>query len=41
MGAGALSSGVKRQASNYAEVKKIWTYTSTPQYAFMAIFLIS
>jgi hypothetical protein len=40
---GALSPGVKRQgheldhsSSTSAEVKKIWIYTSTPPYAFMA-----
>jgi hypothetical protein len=40
---GALSPGVKRQEREAdhsrpasAEVKKIWIYTSTPQYAFMA-----
>jgi hypothetical protein len=44
----ALSSGVKRpgrEADNSpptsAEVKKTWTYTSTPTYAFMALCLIS
>jgi hypothetical protein len=40
---GALSPGVKRQRREAdhsppasAEVKKIWIYTSTPPYAFMA-----
>jgi hypothetical protein len=40
---GALSPGVKRQGREAdhspptsAEVKKMWTYTSTPPYAFMA-----
>jgi hypothetical protein len=45
---GALFSGVKRpgreadhSAPTTAEVKKIWIYTSTPPYAFMALCLIS
>jgi hypothetical protein len=45
---GALSLGVKRQGSEAdhslpasAEVKKMWIYTSTPPYAFMAQCLIS
>jgi hypothetical protein len=45
---GALSPGVKRQWREAdhsppasAEVKKIWIYTSTPLYAFMAKCLIS
>jgi hypothetical protein len=39
---GALSTGVKRQEREAdssppsAEVKKMWIYTSTPPYAFMA-----
>jgi hypothetical protein len=40
---GALSPGVKRPGREVdhsppasAEVKKMWTYTSTPPYAFMA-----
>jgi hypothetical protein len=40
---GALSSGVKRQGreadhspADSADVKKMWIYTSTPPYAFMA-----
>jgi hypothetical protein len=44
----ALSLGVKRpgresehSSPTSAEVKKIWIYTSTPQYAFMAQCLIS
>jgi hypothetical protein len=43
MGTGALSQGVKRPGREAghsppttAEVKKIWIYTSTPPYAFMA-----
>jgi hypothetical protein len=43
MGTGALSSGVKRQGleadhstPTSVEVKKIWIYTPTPPYAFMA-----
>jgi hypothetical protein len=43
MDTGALSPGVKRQGREAdhsppasAEVKKIWIYTSTPPYAFMA-----
>jgi hypothetical protein len=43
MGAGTLSPGVKRQgreadhsAPASGEVKKMWVYTSTPPYAFMA-----
>jgi hypothetical protein len=43
MGNGALSPGVKRQGSEFdqssptgAEVKKMWIYTSTVPYAFMA-----
>jgi hypothetical protein len=45
---GALSPGVKRQGReadhsppNSAEVKKMWSYTSTALYAFMAKCLIS
>jgi hypothetical protein len=45
---GALSAGVKRQGREAdhspppsAEVKKMWIYTSTPPYAFMAWCLIS
>jgi hypothetical protein len=45
---GALSPGVKRQGCEAnpapptsAEVKKMWIYTSTPPYAFMAQCLIS
>jgi hypothetical protein len=45
---GALSTGVKlpgREANHSpptsAEVKKMWIYTFTPQYAFMAQCLIS
>jgi hypothetical protein len=45
---GALFPGVKRSGRGAdhspptrAEVKKMWIYTSTPQYAFMAQFLIS
>jgi hypothetical protein len=37
---GALSSGVKLEADQSppasAEVTKMWIYTSTPEYAFMA-----
>jgi hypothetical protein len=40
---GALSSGVKRpgreaehSSATSAEIKKMWIYTSTPPYAFMA-----
>jgi hypothetical protein len=43
MGIGALSLGVKRPGletdnspAARAEVKKMWIYTSTPPYAFMA-----
>jgi hypothetical protein len=46
--AGALSPGVKRprceadhSPPTSAEVKKMWLYTSTPPYAFMAWCLIS
>jgi hypothetical protein len=45
---GALSPGVKRPGHEAdhspptsAEVKKMWIYTSTPTYAFMAYCLIS
>jgi hypothetical protein len=45
---GTLSPGVKRQGREAdhstpasAEVKKMWFYTSTPPYAFMAYCLIS
>jgi hypothetical protein len=48
MGTGTLSPGVKRQGreADYsppvsAEVKKMWIYTSTPPYPFMAYCLIS
>jgi hypothetical protein len=43
MGTGGSFPGVKRQGSeadhspqSSAEVKKMWTYTSTPLYVFMA-----
>jgi hypothetical protein len=43
MGTGVLSPGIKRQGHEAdhlppvsAEVKKIWMYTSTSPYAFMA-----
>jgi hypothetical protein len=43
MGTGVLSSEVRRQEREadfslptVAEVKKMWLYTSTPPYAFMA-----
>jgi hypothetical protein len=43
MGTGALSPGVKRPSREAdhsspicAEVKKMWIYTSTPPFAFMA-----
>jgi hypothetical protein len=42
MGNGTISLGVKRQGREAdhsppinAEVKRMWTYTSTPPYAFM------
>jgi hypothetical protein len=48
MGTGDLSPGVKRSGPEAdhappasAEVKKMWIYTSTPPYAFMAKCLIS